>query len=213
MTRDLKDIMAFRLIPRDEGFYPLFVEAAEIAREAAERLAAMLTSLPATDDQVVEFMKAEKSGDEVVREVGRRLEKSLITPFDREDISLLVSSLDDVTDDIFAAADLVLLHNVRTELAGVNDLTRLLVEITTANVELAGRLSSMRGIPELVDKIDGLESQADRQFRRVMAELFSGRHDALDILRWKNIVEAIERAIDAVEEASDIVMSVAVKNA
>ena len=205
--------MAFRLIPRDEGFYPLFVEAAEIAREAAERLAAMLTSLPATDDQVVEFMKAEKSGDEVVREVGRRLEKSLITPFDREDISLLVSSLDDVTDDIFAAADLVLLHNVRTELAGVNDLARLLVEITTANVELAGRLSSMRGIPELVDKIDGLESQADRQFRRVMAELFSGRHDALDILRWKNIVEAIERAIDAVEEASDIVLSVAVKNA
>lgn len=205
--------MAFRLIPRDEGFYPLFNEAADVASDAAKQLAAMLRSLPATDDQVREFMQVEKKGDEVVREVNRRLERSLITPFDREDIQLLATSLDDVTDEIFAAADLVLLHNVSTELKGVSELVSILVEITEANRELTDLLSSMRGIPEMVDRIDSLESRADREFRRVMAELFSGRHDALDILRWKNIIEAVERATDAVEEASDVILSIAVKSA
>lgn len=205
--------MAFRLIPRDEGFYPLFNEAAEVAHDAATRLADMLRRLPATDDQVREFMQVEKKGDEVVREVNRRLERSLITPFDREDIQLLATSLDDVTDEIFAAADLVLLHNISTELKGVGELVAILVEITEANRRLTDLLSSMRGIPEMVDHIDALESRADREFRRVMAELFSGRYDALDILRWKNIIEAVERATDAVEEASDVILSIAVKSA
>lgn len=205
--------MAFRLIPRDEGFYPLFTEAAEVAHDAAVRLASMLRRLPATDEQVRDFIQAEKKGDDVVREVNRRLERSLITPFDREDIQLLATSLDDVTDEIFAAADLVLLHNVSSELKGVSDLADLLVEITKENCRLTDLLSSMRDIPEMVDKIDALESRADREFRRVMADLFSGRFDALDVLRWKNIVEAIERATDAVEEASDVILSIAVKSA
>jgi len=205
--------MAFRLIPRDEGFYPLFSEASEISHSAAQMLASLLQDLPATDARVIEFMHFEKKGDEVVREVNRRLERSLITPFDREDIQLLATSLDDVTDDIFAAADLVLLHNVSRSLTGVSELVGLLVEITAANRELTGLLSSMRGVAEMVDKIDALESRADREFRRVMAELFSVGDDALKILRWKNIVEAVERAIDAVEESSDVILSIAVKSA
>jgi uncharacterized protein Yka (UPF0111/DUF47 family) len=71
----------------------------------------------------------------------------------------------------------------------------------------------MRKIHEQVDAIDEMESSADRIFRRITSELFSGRHDALDILRWKEIVEAIERAIDAVEDASDMIQSIAIKHA
>lgn len=205
--------MAFRIIPRDEGFFPLFEEAADIAHQCASRLVGMLHSLPPAEAEVDALMAAERKADELVREVNRRLERSLVTPFDREDIQLLATSLDDVTDEIFAAADLVFLHRVTAELPGLFELADILEQITKANSGLMKRLSSMRGISDEVDAIDQLESSADRVFRRVTGELFSGRHDALDILRWKEIVEAIERAIDAVEDAADIVQAISVKHA
>lgn len=205
--------MAFRIIPRDEGFFPLFEQAAEISHECAQRLVGILHSVPPTESEVDGIMAAERRGDEIVREIARRLERSLVTPFDREDIAQLATSLDDVTDEIFAAADLVLLHRVTGDLPGVFELADLLTQITLANCDLIRNLKSMDSVSELLESIDKLESSADRVFRRVTSELFSGRHDALDILRWKDIVEAIEKAIDAVEEASDIVASVVVKHA
>lgn len=205
--------MAFRIIPRDEGFFPLFEQAAEISHECAQRLVGILHSVPPTESEVDGIMAAERRADEIVREIGRRLERSLVTPFDREDIAQLATSLDDVTDEIFAAADLVLLHRVTGDLPGVFELADLLTQITLANCDLIRNLKSMDSVSELLESIDKLESSADRVFRRVTSELFSGRHDALDILRWKDIVEAIEKAIDAVEEASDIVAAVVVKHA
>lgn len=205
--------MAFRLIPRDEGFFPLFEKAAEISQECAQRLVGILHSVPPTETEVDAIMAAEKEADNIVREISRRLDRSLVTPFDREDIQLLATSLDDVTDEIFAAADLVFLHRVTSDLPGVFELADLLAQITQANCDLVGNLQSMQNINQLAETIDQLESAADRVFRRVTSELFSGRHDALDILRWKEIVEAIEKAIDAVEAAADVVSSIAVKHA
>mgnify|MGYP003347489036 CR=1 FL=1 len=95
--------------------------------------------------------------------------------------------------DIFAAADLVFLHRVTSDLPGVFELADLLAQITLANCDLVSNLQSMQNISQLAETIDQLESAADRVFRRVTSELFSGRHDALDILRWKEIVEAIEK--------------------
>jgi len=85
--------------------------------------------------------------------------------------------------------------------------------MTLANCALVRSLSSMKDITSQVEAIDALESAADRVFRRITGELFSGRHDALDILRWKEIVEAVERATDSVEEAADVIQSIAVKHA
>ena len=205
--------MAFRLIPRDEGFFPLFEQAAQVSHECAQRLVGILHSVPPTESEVDGIMAAERQGDEVVREINRRLERSLVTPFDREDIALLASGLDDVTDEIFAAADLVLLHRVTGDLPGIFELADLLNQITLANCDLMRSLQSMDNISAQLETIDQLESASDRVFRRVTSELFSDRHDALDILRWKDIVEAIEKAIDAVEAASDIVAAIMVKHA
>lgn len=205
--------MAFRLIPRDEGFFPLFEQAAEIGHDCAKRLVGILHSVPPTETEIDGIMAAERQADDVVREISRRLDRSLVTPFDREDIALLATSLDDVTDEIFAAADLVLLHRVTGDLPGVFELADLLTQITLANCDLVRSLQTYDNISEQLETIDRLESSADRVFRRVTSELFSGRHDALDILRWKEIVEAIEKAIDAVEEASDVIGSISVKHA
>lgn len=205
--------MAFRIFPRDEGFFPLLEESAVIANQCATRVAGILRSLPPAEVEIDAIMAAERRGDVLVREVNRRLERSLVTPFDREDLQLLATNLDDVVDEIFGAADLILLHHVSTELPGILDLAQLLEEITLKNIDLMRGLVTFTDINRLVEEIDSLESAADRMFRRITGELFNGSHDALDILRWKEIVEAIESAIDAVEEVSDIVQSIAVKHA
>ena len=204
--------MAFRIFPRDEGFFPLLEESAAIAHDCARRVVSILGSLPPAEVEIDAIMSAERRADVLVRELNRRLERSLVTPFDREDLQELMTQLDDVVDEIFGAADLIFLHHVTNPLPGLADMAQVLEEITLKNSDLMRNLSSFTDINRLVEEIDQLESSADRMFRRVTGELFSGSHDALDILRWKEIVEAIERSIDAVEEVSDVVQTIAVKH-
>jgi uncharacterized protein len=205
--------MRFRLIPRDESFYPLFDQQAQIAADTALVLEALVMSLPISPDQVEQVVSAEKKADGVLRDVRANLENSIVTPFDREDIQSLANALDDVLDEMRAAADNAFQHNITTPLPGIGELLALLREITAKNVLLVHGLRTLRNLNPIIDEIERLESEADAQYRKVMAELFSGRHDALDILRWKDVVESIEGAIDAVEDASDEVQSIAVKHA
>ena len=205
--------MRFRLIPRDESFYPLFEQQAQIAADTAVALERLMTSLPISSEEAGAIVTAEKQADAVLRSVRAQLEHAIVTPFDREDIQSLANALDDVVDEMRAAADSALQHNIHTVLPGIDDLVRILSQITERNVALVKGLRTMKNLAPLFDEIERLESEADGVYRTVMAELFSGRHDALDILRWKDVVEAIESAIDAVEDASDEAQSIAVKHA
>jgi len=205
--------MRFRLIPRDEGFYPLFEQQAATAAETAVQLEKLMTSLPVVAERVQTIIAAERAGDEVMRAVRSRLETVIVTPFDREDIQSLANSLDDVLDEMRAAADSALQHHLADELPGVTEQVRLLRRIAEANVALVGRLRTLDEITVHLDEINRLETEADSLFRRIMAELFGGNHDALEILKWKDVVEAVERAINAVEEASVVIESIAVKHA
>lgn len=205
--------MRFRLIPRDEGFYPLFAQQAAHAATTAVQLEKLMNSLPVPPDRVDTIVAAERAGDEVMRTVRDRLETSIVTPFDREDIQSLANHLDDVLDEMRAAADLALVHKVATALPGVGDLVSLLRQIAEANVELIAKLPTLKKLGDDIDRIDTLEREADGVFRRVMGELFNGNHEALEILKWKDVVEAIERAINAVQDASDVVEAIAVKHA
>ena len=205
--------MRFRLIPRDNGFYPLFEKQAETAVDTAIQLQKLMASLPIMSDRVDTIVAAERAGDEVMRMVRNRLDKSVVTPFDREDIQTLANSLDDVLDEMRAAADFAHLHQLSSPLEGVDDLVALLRKIVEANRTLVGKLSTLHDIYGDLDEIGSLESTADATYRRIMAELFSGRYEALDILKWKDVVEAVERAINAVEDASDVIQAIAVKHA
>ncbi|HQZ36591.1 MAG TPA: DUF47 family protein [Ilumatobacteraceae bacterium] len=205
--------MRFRLIPRDESFYPLFEQMAQIAADTALALSEAISSLPVSADASGAVVAAEKRADGVLREIRAQLEHAIVTPFDREDIQALANALDDVVDEMRAAADSALQHHIATALPGIEELLRVLCEITARNVALVHGLRTLRNLTPIIDEIERLESEADGIYRTVMAELFSGRHDALDILRWKDVVEAIESAIDAVEDASDEVQSIAVKHA
>ena len=205
--------MAFRLIPRDQGFFPLFDELALVAHECAQRLQQMFQSTPLKLKDVDWVVAQERRGDDITHKIRGRLETSIVTPFDREDIQELVNRLDDVVDDIRAAADTAYLHHVSSSRAGLQELIELLVQITASNMRCIASLTSLKDSNEIVDEIDRMESEADAAYRRVTAELFSGRYDALEVLKWKDVVEAVERSIDAVEKASDIVQAIAIKHA
>jgi uncharacterized protein len=203
----------FRLVPRDEEFFSLFDQAAENLAGAAKRFRDVLDDLDgasAGHERVKEF---EHAGDEILRSIMVRLNSTFVTPFDREDIHALATQMDDVVDDIQAAAELLVLHDVDKPLPEMVELTDLLVEISSGAVGLVAKLSRLRGVDEELRLIDRLESDADKVYRRGVARLFSGEFDAFDVLKLKDIIEAIEEAVNGVENIADIVESIVLKHA
>jgi len=213
----------FRLVPRDEGFFPLFNEAAENVAECARRLRDLLhhfagDDAPGADGRDLEKLvtligDCERRGDELTRTILSRLNSSFVTPFDREDIHALTEELDDVVDEMQAAADLLVLHRVEKPLPEVRDLADVLVKAAEASVALIAKLPNLRDVQPELEAIDQLESDADRIYRRSVAHLFSGEFKAFAVLKWKDVVESIEGAVNAIENISDIVESIVLKHA
>ncbi len=205
--------MRFRLIPRDEGFYPLFEQAAANATACAKVLAKLLKDLPTTELSVNEVVALERKGDDITRTILSRLNDAIVTPFDREDIYALADRLDDSLDDMRAAADIALLHRVDGTLPGLDDMALILIQSCEAAERLMGRLKNLRDLDSDIEVINKLERDGDALNRRTVAELFSGSYDALTVLKWKDVVEAVEQSVNAIEGVANLVSSIAVKHA
>jgi predicted phosphate transport protein (TIGR00153 family) len=202
--------MRFKLVPTDDKFFDLFSESAVNAAEAAKRLHTLIsdfTDVKAKHDRVVE---CERRGDELTRVILRRLDSSFVTPFDREDIHALAEELDDVVDDMLAVSDLMQLVSVDTVLPEMVELADILVRMTEETVTLFGRLKSMKDMQPILDAIDKLESEGDSVYRRTLARLFA-EFDALTVLKWKDIVQAMEGALNTTEDVSNVVESIVLK--
>jgi hypothetical protein len=205
--------MRFRLMPRDEGFYPLFRDAAENAVACAQVMRD-LTTRPADAGSLVEkLIECEHRGDDLVRSMKQRLDTSIVTPFDREDILALIEGLDQAVDEIRAAGEFIHLHHITEPLDGVTEMADVLHDTAESMVRLMDKLPKLRDLQAELDEIDQLESKGDDVYRRTMAHLFSGEFKAFTVLRWKDIVESMEHALNSFEKASDIVASIAVKHA
>jgi predicted phosphate transport protein (TIGR00153 family) len=202
----------FRLVPRDDGFFPLFDQAAANLAEGARLLRDLLDEFEDVHAKHARIMDCERRGDEVTDTILRRLDQSFVAPFDREDIHALTEQMDDVLDDIQAVSELLLLHDVDEPLEEIRELADVLVKAADANVALIAKLSKLRGIESELQAVDQLESEADRIYRRSVAHLFSGDFNAFDVLRWKDIVEAIEESVNGLEKISDVVESIALKH-
>jgi len=200
------------LVPRDDGFFPLFDQAAGNLAESARLLRDLLDDFEDLHAKHERINACERRGDEVTTTILRRLDQSFVAPFDREDIHALTEQMDDVVDDIQAVSELLLLHDVDEPLEEVRELVDVLVKAAEANVALIGKLSKLRGIESELQAVDRVESEADRIYRRSVAHLFSGDFNAFDVLRWKDIVEAIEESVNGLEKIGDIVESIALKH-
>jgi len=203
----------FRLIPRDEGFFPLFADAARTTALAAMKLDELFGSLPAADPAVDEIDDLERAGDGITRTILTRLDKAIVTPFDREDIHRLAGHLDDALDDIRAAADLVRLHRVEKSLPEVRVLADLVARAAKVVERLIGNLSRLRDLQDDIDEVFRLESEGDAAYRATVARLFSGEFDAFDVLKLKDVVEALERSLNGLEAVAHTVEAVVLKHA
>jgi predicted phosphate transport protein (TIGR00153 family) len=200
-------------MPRDEGFYPLFGQAAENAVACSQVLRDLATRPADAGSLVEKLIECEHRGDDLVKSMKQRLDTSIVTPFDREDILALTEGIDHAVDEIRAAGEFIHLHHITEPLDGVIEMADILHDTAEAMVRLMEKLPKLRDLQPELDVVDQLESKGDDVYRRTMAHLFSGEFKAFTVLRWKDIVEAMESALNSFEKASDIVASIAVKHA
>lgn len=203
--------MRFRLTPREDSYYDMFADSANNLVTGA-RLLVELISDGGNREGIAEKMRAcEHAGDEFTHAIMRRLNESFITPFDREDIYRLASSLDDVMDFMEAAADLVMLYKIDELPGDVVDQVEVLERAAELTAEAMPRLRGMKNLSEYWIEINRLENQGDQVYRRLLAELFGGEYDALTVLKFKEVVDQLEAAADAFEKVANTVESIAVK--
>ena len=208
----LSRLAQLRLVPVDGGFFELFQAGAVNARDCAEQLRKMLSSFTDIDEYYQEIRSLERRGDQITAELLRKLDATFVTPYDREDIHALGEEIDDVVDDMFSAAELVRILRVDKPLGEVEEMADTLATMATEMVALIGCLQSREGARHRLERIEALEREGDAVYRRSMAKLFSGEYEALDVLRWKDILQALENAINRIEDVSDVVESILVKN-
>ncbi len=203
--------MRFRLLPTDERFFALFSDAAENVAACAKRLRDALNT---HDADLQDFIAFERRGDELTREVLQRLNTSFVTPFDREDIHELAEELDDVVDDVLEVVHKLQLGDGNPEaVPELKEQADLLVQMAEQAVELVARLEPMKGVRPYLDAIDRLETEGDAVYRQALARLFSGELEAIAVFRWKDLVEAMEGALNTLEDVSNVVESIVLKHA
>jgi uncharacterized protein Yka (UPF0111/DUF47 family) len=201
--------MKLSLVPRTTEFYDLFKRAGDNALEAARLAERRFREWPNSSVTQADVKAVETAGDELTRDLIQLLNTQYITPFDREDIYLLATEIDDVVDYVEEATDLLGLY-------GIQSTTRHAVEqceILVGAVAL-GSLKGMRGVQDALVRLKQLEDDGDRVVHDAIAALFrDSRIDPLIVIRWKDVYEALEKAIDACETAANVIANIVVKNA
>ena len=203
--------MALRFRPVDASFYEMFSTLANQLVSGASLLNEVFTEGSDRDTLASRMRDAEHAADEATHEIIRRVNKTFVTPFDREDIYSLASALDDVMDFMEEAVDMVLLYeieNLPPELAEQVSVIQRCAEVTADSMP---RLQSMKNLDEFWIEINRLENAGDKTYRRILAKLFNGELEALEVMKLKDVVDSLEAAIDAFESVANVVEQIAVK--
>jgi predicted phosphate transport protein (TIGR00153 family) len=198
-------------LPTDDRFFELFNQATANVADCAVRLRELLDGKSGGLEAVV---ASERRGDELIREILRRLNTSFVTPFDREDIHALAEVLDDVVDNVMEVGYRLDLGN--RDVVAMPELKQqadLLVQMANETVAVVERLGSMKGTAPFLDAIDRLESEGDVVYRNALARLYSGELKASATLYWKDVIDTMEAALDALEDASDVIEGIVLKHA
>ncbi len=204
------------LLPKERKFFALFEQSAQNAVKISQQLKDMLNIWENVKERVGMINDLEHQGDAITHQIFEQLHRSVITPFDREDIALLAHSLDDVTDFIHAAADAMLLYKVDHPTPRAKEMVDIVVqavaEVERAVSEIHDRLGRKQLMKRCVE-INRLENIGDGVFRSAMAELFDDSTDLPGLIKWREIYTHMESVIDRCEDIANILEGVAIKYA
>jgi predicted phosphate transport protein (TIGR00153 family) len=205
--------VAFRLIPKEERFYNDFTAMAEQIKHGAQLLDSMLTPEKPIWDRADEIKEVEHKCDFITHEIIQRLNRTFVTPLDREDIHELARSLDDVMDAIDASATILKLYHIDSVRPGARELARLVLNSTDQLVGAVKALENRKGVAECAVEINRLENEADRAHQAAVQALFADERDAVVIIKWKEIFDFLEQATDRCEDVANVLEGVVVKHA
>jgi predicted phosphate transport protein (TIGR00153 family) len=201
----------FRIRPVDTTFYDLFAEAANHLLVGSALLAEMLAEGADYGDVAKRMREAEHAADETTHAIVRRVNSVFVTPFDREDIYSLGSGLDDIMDLMDEVVDMILVYEVKVLPPDLSDQVEVLQRCAELTAAAMPNLQSMKSLEEFWIEVNRLENEGDRNHRRILATIFSGEFKAVEVLKLKDIVEALEAAIDGFERVANIVEQIALK--
>jgi uncharacterized protein len=202
-----------RLIPRDGRFIELFVDDGENLVDAAQALEAMVAAFDRLDERVATIQALEKRGDQIDAEIHARLQRSFVTPFDREDILELVVRIDDIVDTIQATAEMFVIYDIASPTPEARRLSEILRAAATAVLEALRNLEAGRGSAPHLETIHDLEHEADGLSRAAIGRLFRDRLDALEVIKLRDVYHSLEEAIDATEDAGEVIERILAKGA
>jgi predicted phosphate transport protein (TIGR00153 family) len=205
--------VAFQVIPRERAFFDLLERAADTAAAGAVELRALIDDPAGAQDHNARIQDLEHAGDDLTHQILATLNTTFVTPFDRQDIHQLASSIDDVLDGQEAVADLLVLMRIVEPIPHLSQQIDVLVRATKAVSRAVRGLRSLKGTDRNRADITRLEREGDRIYRRAVADLYSGDYRAMDVLKWKDILHEMEAAIDSCEDIADVIESIALKQA
>lgn len=203
------------LLPKDKIFFDLFEELASHVVSTAEHLRRLVKNFPEIGDHLQRIRQEEHEADDLAHKALERLDRTFITPFDREDIHTLVGELDDIVDTIDALAKRFPLYHVKCMEPGFVKQAEILVEAAIAVREAVHRLRKSRKLSELSDRlieIHRLENVGDENNHAAMSRLFDGNTTPLEVMKWKELFEMIEAAIDGCEDVGNTLERIVLKN-
>jgi uncharacterized protein len=204
--------VAFRLIPRDEGFFNLFNALASKLIAAANLLRDLFADPTRLDELAAAIKEIEHEADRITHDVSKRIDKTFITPLDREDIHSLAQELDNVVDLIDGTARRATMFRLAESRQPASRLTELLVESVTHLEQAVREIKSPRTVTKLTREVKRLESEGDSIYHDAMGALFRGTPDPLDVMKWKEIYDTLEETLDRCQTVAIVLESISLKN-
>jgi uncharacterized protein len=198
--------------PKEREFFDLFEEAGANIVRAAELLERMLDRWPDHGELARDVVVCEQEGDRITHDIIQRLNQTFVTPFDREDIYGLASALDDIVDFIEEVADFLSLYRIEAPMEQAQQQARILHSASRAIAGGIPRLRSFGDLRQFTVEVNRLENEGDRVTREALASLFERGIDPMLVIRWKDIFERLEDAIDATEKTANILEGIVIKN-
>ena len=207
--------MGFRLIPREESFFDLFEKASNNLVEAGRLLVQTMEHFEKVNENAERMERLEHVGDQITHEIMARLNRTFITPLDREDIHQLASALDDVLDFIEATTERFVLYKIKTVTSFAKEMAEVVAKQVEEIHQMMPRLRHMRQeeILKHCIEINRLENTGDRLLRNAVVALFDSKSDPLDVMKWRELYELMETANDKSEDVANAIEGIVLKNA